>query len=199
MPRTRTGTGQTHKTTNWTFRSKPVILKSPLASHCLMQRAAQPQHRHTFSFEVTPAFRQQGYCFLKADVKLIWCPNSSPIFPVHVWTYQEEGFGTRQPCWGCAWPSYLQTSLGAPGGGTMLSELPAPSQEGGQKLPSLDCMCWQFKFWLSGSAQRTRAGSRLQGSSSRGRSRGHARSPLTPPKRKNSAHGLFLSQAGFLG
>lgn len=110
-----------------------------------MQRAAQPQHRHTFSFEVTPAFRQQGYCFLKADVKLIWCPNSSPIFPVHVWTYQEEGFGTRQPCWGCAWPSYLQTSLGAPGGGTMLSELPAPSQEGGQKLPSLDCMCWQFK------------------------------------------------------
>lgn len=27
----------------------------------------------------------------------------------------------------------------------MLSELPAPSQEGEQKLPSLDCMCWQFK------------------------------------------------------
>lgn len=83
--------------------------------------------------------------------------------------------------------------------GTMLSELPTPSQDGGQKLPSLDCMCWRFKFWLSGLAQRTRAGSRLQDSSSRGRSRGHARSPLTPPKRKDSAHGLFLSQAGFLG
>lgn len=151
MPRTRTGTGQTHKTTNWTFRSKPVILKPPWASHCLMQRAAQPQHRHTFSFEVTPAFRQQGYCFLKADVKLIWCPNSSPIFPVRVGTYQEEGFGTRQPCWVCAWPSYLQTSLGAPGGVRCSQSSPLHPRTGVETpLPWLHVLAVQILVvWLS--------------------------------------------------